>query len=283
MRSLGHAIKCGDWAAMETLIRAGADLNQPGESDDPPPAILAADCFWFKAVYRLLEAGADYNLTSGGDFDLAAAIVWKCPASSSLWDENRHWRAKVIRFLTEKGVDWEAARRKCLKRRLGVIDIEAELKWDEENKEDAKAAVAKTLPAAPGSTGTPKGAEDMARVMQVMQRDDPGEFDKVMRSFVDRAVLGDIREMVALTSKVTIAQMGLEKLKEHYANDTIPALRLFPTVLDGGEVRYINEGNGTTGWAFKRVFASSDGRQARFQLIVLKEKGEIRVSSFGVW
>lgn len=127
------------------------------------------------------------------------------------------------------------------------------------------------------------GADEMKAIVQVIARDDPAMFEKVMRSYVDCALKGDVDGMVALTSKVTVAQMGLENLKQHYVTDTVPALKLFPKMLGGGQVDYVSGGKGNTGWIYKKVFVSPDGRKANFQFDVLKEQGVIGVGSFGLW
>ena len=131
--------------------------------------------------------------------------------------------------------------------------------------------------------GCTSGADEMAKIVQVMERDDPAMFEKVMRSFVDCALKDDIDGMIALTSKVTIAQTGLAELKEHYAKDTVPALKLFPKMSDGGQVDYVSDGKGNTGWVYKKIFTAKNGKEAKFQFDVLKEQGVIGVGSFGLW
>jgi hypothetical protein len=131
--------------------------------------------------------------------------------------------------------------------------------------------------------GCASGADEMAKIVQIMERDDPAVFEKAMRGFVDCALKGDVDGMISLTSKVTIAQAGLEALREHYAKDTIPALKRYPKMSDGGRVDYIRDEFGSTGWAYKKVFTSPVGKEAKFQFIVLKEQGIVGVSSFGLW
>jgi hypothetical protein len=139
------------------------------------------------------------------------------------------------------------------------------------------------LPLAAVLSSCTSGADEMANIVKVIERDDPAMFEKVMRSFVDCALKDDIDGMIALTSKVTIAQTGLAELKEHYAKDTVPALKLFPKMSGGGQVDYVSDGKGNTGWVYKKIFTAADGKEVKFQFDVLKEQGVIGVGSFGLW
>lgn len=132
-------------------------------------------------------------------------------------------------------------------------------------------------------------ARTVARSTKIMERLDSKEqdgeamFEKVMLSYVDCGLKGDVEGMVALTSKVTIAQMGLAQLKEHYAKDAIIALKKYPKMLAGGRVDYLGEENGSAGWLYRKVFVSPAGKEVKFQFVVLKEQGVIGVGSFGLW
>lgn len=131
--------------------------------------------------------------------------------------------------------------------------------------------------------GCASGQEDMARMVQMLERDDPAKFEPVMRSFVTCALQSDIEGMISLTSKVTIQEIGLKKLKEHYANDTVPVLKRFPIMSKSGDVFYVDDRKGTTGWTYRENFASTDGKKVKIQFVVLKEQGVIGISSVGLW
>lgn len=117
----------------------------------------------------------------------------------------------------------------------------------------------------------------------MLERDDPAKFEPVMRRFVAFAIAGDAEGMISLTSKVTIQQTGIEKLRQLYLADTIPAIQLFPRMLNSGRVHYVDDRKGTTGWAYKQDFMSAAGKKAKIQFVVLREQGEICVSSVGLW
>ena len=129
----------------------------------------------------------------------------------------------------------------------------------------------------------------VARSTKILERFDsaqPGAdalFEKVMLSFVDCGLKDDVQGMIALTSKATIAEIGLAQLKEHYAKDTIIVLKKYPKMLAGGRVDYLGEENGSTGWLYRKVFVSPAGMEVKFQFVVLKEQGVIGVGSFGQW
>ena len=126
----------------------------------------------------------------------------------------------------------------------------------------------------PGETSPPpKGVEKESPVM----------FERVMKTFVDRGSRGDLEGMVSLTSKVTIAQMGLEPLKGHYAKDIVGTLKGFPKMAEGGRADPVDDGKGTAGWVFKKVFTAANGDEAKVQFIVLKEQGRIGVGYVGFW
>ncbi len=131
--------------------------------------------------------------------------------------------------------------------------------------------------------GCAAGPKDMDRMVQMLERDDPAKFEPVMHSFVACALNDNIDGMVALTSKVTIKEIGLEKLKEHYAKDTVPVLKRFPKMSKSGSVFYVDDGKGTTGWTYWEDFTSLEGKKAKIQFVVLKEQGVIGIGSVGLW
>ncbi len=132
--------------------------------------------------------------------------------------------------------------------------------------------------------GCTSGQQEMQQIVGVMQRDDPGAYEAVMRKFVDGALAVDADSMVALTSNITISQMGGRRaLREHYLKDKIPALRAFPAMSAGGDVIYVSDPDGTVGWTFRKVFTSPAGKKEYFEFTVLKEKGQIKIASAGIW
>ena len=119
------AIQRKNRAALDGLIRAGADLNHQNEFGSPP-LLDATNFFWFEGVYCLLEAGADYRIKEKSGFDVAAAVL---DNGVGIVDESRRWRAKVLFFLDKNGVDWEAARKKCAEKGFKTLDVDGELRW----------------------------------------------------------------------------------------------------------------------------------------------------------
>lgn len=124
---------------------------------------------------------------------------------------------------------------------------------------------------------------ETAKTPKVVEKESPVMFERVMKTFVDRGARGDIDGMVSLTSKVTIAQMGMEPLKDHYAKDIVGTLKGFPKMAEGGRTDPVDDGKGTAGWVFKRVFTAANGEEAKVQFIVLKEQGRIGVGYVGFW
>ena len=140
-----------------------------------------------------------------------------------------------------------------------------------------------SLVIAGGCTTGHDDASKPAKAVVTETKENPVVFERVMKTFVDRATRGDVEGMVSLTSKVTIAQMGLEPLKQHYANDVVTTLKAFPKMTAGGRADPVDDGKGTAGWVFKKVFAGANGDEAKMQFIVLKEQGRIGVGYVGSW
>jgi hypothetical protein len=73
-------------------------------------------------------------------------------------------------------------------------------------------------------------------------------------------------------------------VEELYATDTVPTLKEFSKISYGGDIIYIpRSAHGGVGWMYRKVFASPKGKEAKVQMIVLKEQGRIGVSSVGPW
>jgi hypothetical protein len=124
---------------------------------------------------------------------------------------------------------------------------------------------------------------DMAKVIQVLEKDPPGEYVAVMKRLVACAEKGDVDGMIALTSPVTIEQFGREKLRAFYEKDTMIVLRLFPSMSEGGNQRHVDDGDAGSGWIFEKWFSSKDGKKVPLRFTVLRERGEVRVSYIGLW
>ena len=107
--------------------------------------------------------------------------------------------------------------------------------------------------------------------------------NRVLHSWIKCAQNNDIDGMIVLTSRTTVTQEGSNNLKKVYTEDSAPALRRFRYEKNGGEAKYFDNGKNTTGWIFKSVCTSADGKEAKFQFVVLNEDGVIGVGSFGLW
>jgi uncharacterized protein len=105
-----QAVGSRNFDNLDLLIRAGADLNHKDGDFGETPAMFAASLNQFEAVYRLLDAGADYRATNNHGIDLAFSMVCE---NMPFTGEFRRWKDKVLDFLEKKGVDLDAARKKA--------------------------------------------------------------------------------------------------------------------------------------------------------------------------
>jgi hypothetical protein len=128
------------------------------------------------------------------------------------------------------------------------------------------------------------GKADMERILAAMDQQDSREHEKIMRSFIEKAQKDDVDGMIALTSKITIKQIGgEEKERALYRGDTIPALKIFRTIAPGGESTFGADNAGHYGWKFKRTFVADDGRTANLQFTILREDVALIIAYFGLW
>jgi len=128
------------------------------------------------------------------------------------------------------------------------------------------------------------GPSDMDHVISAMEKDNPADFEQVMRTFVDYARKGNIDAMVKLTSKITISNMGgVKKVKEFYEDQTVAVFRRFTKISEGGVTERATGAAGSTGWNFKKVFAAPDGKEIRMEFSVLRENGKICITGFELW
>jgi len=129
------------------------------------------------------------------------------------------------------------------------------------------------------ATGCAAGRDDLRTVA-----DEPAApFEQAMRAWAGCASRGDVDGMLALTSRTTIRTTGLEQLRASYVNDVSPALALSAQMSSGGEQITVVAEDGATGWLFRRVFSSPQGDQLPLEILVLREDGRPRVSSYRPW
>ncbi len=129
-----------------------------------------------------------------------------------------------------------------------------------------------------------KGQSDMENMVRLMKQNSPEKYEAVMHSFVESAKNSDIDKMVALTSEVTIKQMGIDALKRHYTKDTIPALKACVKISEGGDIVHIDESQTKTGsgWVYHKTCTFGKDETVGIQFVILKENGRIALTSFGL-
>ena len=118
LRRLGPNVKL--------LIESGADVNaQDGTRDTP--LTTAGNINAFNIVYMLLEAGADHTIQNNWGYTVTEPIL-----TNNVDPEHElfRWRAKVIKLLEARGVDFEEEKRKIAalqaKRKIELRAIEDE-------------------------------------------------------------------------------------------------------------------------------------------------------------
>lgn len=89
---------------IELLIKARANLNVWNRKDEfaSTPVFMAAALNQYNIVYILLQAGADYNITTDGGRSLSSYIE-KYPVAPK--SKSYQWRNKVVEWLREHGVE----------------------------------------------------------------------------------------------------------------------------------------------------------------------------------
>ena len=129
-----------------------------------------------------------------------------------------------------------------------------------------------------------KGQSDMENMLRLMEKNSPEKYEAVMRSFVESAKNSDIDKMVALTSEVTIKQMGIVALKSHYKKDTIPALKACEKISEGGDIVHIDKSQAKTGsgWVYYKTCTYGENETVGIRFVILKENGRIALTSFGL-
>jgi hypothetical protein len=135
-------------------------------------------------------------------------------------------------------------------------------------------------PARGGTTNYQSGTGDLGTVIQALERDNPFEYEAVMRRFVESAQREDIDSMIALTSKITREQAGDEQLRKLYAAQYTQLFKRFPRMSKGGDNTHLDEGKGGPGWIFDKSLSTEDGESSvPLRFVVLKEEGKICVAA----
>jgi uncharacterized short protein YbdD (DUF466 family) len=129
-----------------------------------------------------------------------------------------------------------------------------------------------------------KGQSDMENMVRLMKQNSPEKYEAVMHSFVKSAKNNDVDKMIALTSEVTIKQMGIDALKKHYKKDTIPALKACIKISEGGDIVHIDKLQAKTGsgWVYHKVCTFGENETVGIRFVILKENGRIALTSFGL-
>ena len=104
------AIKTHKSENVELLIKAGANLNHQ-DYIGVTPVMKASAYRDYKSVYQMLQAGADWQFKMPNGFDLAISCVSFPIDNPNQFPERYQYYQKVLQFLDEKGVDWEAAKK----------------------------------------------------------------------------------------------------------------------------------------------------------------------------
>lgn len=129
-----------------------------------------------------------------------------------------------------------------------------------------------------------KGQSDMENMLKLMNKDNPAEYEAVMHSFIESAQAADVEKMIAVTSHVTIEQMGIDSLKSHYLKDTIPALKACNSISEGGDIIHVDESETGTGsgWVYRKTCTYGESKTVQIQFVILNENGRIALTSFGL-
>jgi len=124
----------------------------------------------------------------------------------------------------------------------------------------------------------------MTNMLNLMKQDNPDEYKEIMNTFITSAKANDINSMINITSDLTIKNIGLEKLKTHYTNDSVPVLKMCKPFSTGGDVIHVTkEETGTgPGWVFRKVCHYKKDKKAVLQFVILNEQGRLVLASFGM-
>lgn len=133
----------------------------------------------------------------------------------------------------------------------------------------------------PSQSPVPK---DLANMVKVFEKADPGLFEEKMKEFVAFAKDGDVEKMLSITSNITKDRMGGgDALKEFYKNDTIPTLKACQPFSGGGNVIFAPKTlhNSGEGWTYQKRCVFGEDKSIMLQFTILKENNVIVVTSVG--
>jgi hypothetical protein len=123
----------------------------------------------------------------------------------------------------------------------------------------------------------------MARMLKLIKQDKPEAFEAVMHLFINYAKAGDIDKMIELTSQITIDDSGIDVIKNHYQQDTIPSLKQCHTISKGGKTIHVSEEESGTGagWIYHKTCSYADNKSVPVQFVILRENDRNVLASFG--
>jgi ankyrin repeat protein len=104
-KQLSDAVWDGNLAAVDALIRAGADVNI---ADDPrePPLHLAIEQMWIEIIRRLIQAGADVNRSvPDGWTPLVHAIDSESDAAWQAYNDVGRASTEIVELLLASGAE----------------------------------------------------------------------------------------------------------------------------------------------------------------------------------
>lgn len=132
------------------------------------------------------------------------------------------------------------------------------------------------------SSGCTSGAKDAARIATMMNQ---SGHESVMRDFINKAKEDDVDGMIAITSKLTIKEMGgIENMRTHYIADTIPSLKAIQSILpEDDSSKCTRDNHGHYGWALRKTVISASGKKVHLQFTVFREDGKLVIAYFGLW
>lgn len=119
---LFRAVKANNIKNIQLLVGAGANLNHQ-DAMRYTPAMYAAMHLKYRAVYELLQSGADWKIKDENGLDLAYTCYSSSQDLNKDFPEGFKYNRKALEFLKNKGVDLEAAKKKALKRNGKVYDV----------------------------------------------------------------------------------------------------------------------------------------------------------------
>lgn len=132
--------------------------------------------------------------------------------------------------------------------------------------------------------GCVSGRADLENMIQQMDQDPPEKYEAVLNLFFSYAQVGDIEKMLSITSDVTISQVGLSEVTQLYKQDISPALKSCGSLLWGGHVVHVTQGQSGTGsgWIYIKKCSNTELNDVNLKFVILNEGARIVVTSVGV-